>query len=264
MDPAPADPQELRGDLPAPGGVHARKALQGLGGHAGQMLGEGAVVDQGGHLGKLLLDEPDAVPGPGRGGAVGLLGVQGLLAAAQLPQGQAALLQLRLHPLEVQGQHPGGVAEAPQVLQLLGGEAGPPGGGAGQGVGVVPHLADKAGGLLQLLGGEGQRPQGHLGGHGLPEDLGAQAPGYGGGHDIDALLQRRVHLLHGGDQLVKGVLVAVGHGPPVVFRLLVVHSRQHPQRQRRGAEITQGKNGGFSPLLLHGQTHILCSVLLFG
>ena len=151
------------------------------------MLGEGAVIDQGGHLGEISLHRLKGGAGGDRlpvllgGGQPGLHG-------GHVLRMEGAAVQLELERLEGGGQLPGRRRQAPQGLPaLVGADALGPG-TPGHGHGVVPRLGEEGGGLLQLHVAVGQLPQGGLGGQGLGVGLGAQGGEQGRGGSVGHLL----------------------------------------------------------------------------
>ena len=194
-------------------------ALQHLGAASLQVLGEGAVVDQGGDLGEVGLHGLIGIAAD-PAGALGLPGEEGLGPGGVFQSGPAGEeLDLELRHLSREGG--GRLGEPLQGSPLLLGAAPRLDDRAGEGGGVVPGPGQEGGGLLQLHIAVGQLAQGHLGGGGLAVDLGAKGAEHGGRGGIDHLLEIRVQLVEPRGQLGEGVEAAVGQGLPVGGRLPV-------------------------------------------
>ena len=198
------------------------------------MVGEGAVVDEGGELGEVSLH--CLIDGARQRLAVPLLAGEPGLGGVHVLQGGRAGEQIGLESGHLPRQGGRRVGQTAQALPLLLGAGAVHRRRTGEGGGVVAGLGQEGGGLLQLDVAIGQLAQGHLGRHGPPEDLGAQGAQHGGGGGVHPLLEIGIELAQVGRELGEGVEPAVGQVAPVGRRLHLALDRQTGRHREGGGQ----------------------------
>ena len=224
--------------------------LQHLGRAARQVVGKGAVVDQGGHLGEVGLHRLEGRAG---GEFTRLRGVgQPCLNGLHVLRPDGARVQLRQQALEGARQGGGGPRQAAQGLPVRLSARRLAVGVPGQGHGVVTGFGQEGGGLLQLYVAVGQLAQSRLSGQRLAVGLGAQCGEQLGTGGVGHLSEGDIQLARRRGQLGEGVLIGVVQHAPVLCRPgVALHCK--PGGHREGPRQKAGGQHLFSPFL-HDKT----------